>query len=109
MCVCVQWLTKAGDERDLKDVIDIKSGILAVLEKHKKINVAMSATSPRKTASPPHTFTPPPPNDPQPSTSAEVDHTPSSSESLYSRQLELEQDPTTIQAQLGALHRKKYV
>ena len=46
MCfVNVQWLTKAGDERDLKEIIDIKSNILDVLEKHKRFNIAMSQST----------------------------------------------------------------
>lgn len=41
----MQWLTKAGDERDLKEIIDIKSSILEVLEKHKKFDIAMSQST----------------------------------------------------------------
>ena len=43
--VLMQWLTKAGDEKDLKEMIDIKSNILDVLEKHKKFNIAMSKST----------------------------------------------------------------
>ena len=43
--VLMQWLTKAGDEKDLKEMIDIKSNILDVLEKHKTFNIAMSKST----------------------------------------------------------------
>lgn len=38
--VYLQWLTKAGEETDLKEAIDAKSRILAALDKYKKLNIA---------------------------------------------------------------------
>lgn len=44
-CVCGQWLTRAGGDADLKVAIDIKSGILAALDKYKKLNIASGEKS----------------------------------------------------------------
>ena len=35
----MQWLTKVGEEEDLKEGIDIKSRLLEALDKYKRLNV----------------------------------------------------------------------
>ena len=126
MVSCVmQWLTKVGQETDLKEAIDIKSNILAALHKYKRLNIAATkepgerflhdldivyclVLGVRKTvevpSSPPHS-TPP---QTTPITASTTTATQSrDTTTICSMDRELERDPTTIQAQLGVMRRKK--